>query len=70
VDNRKPQNASKVAILEQSKMVPNIYAIRLFEQCIDLLYERFLQTDFGKLYQTMPSKVPAEVICAPGLPFV
>jgi hypothetical protein len=30
-----------------------------------LLYERFLQTDFGKLYQTIPFKELAALVPAP-----
>jgi hypothetical protein len=42
-----------------------MYALRLFDQHPDLLYERFLQTDFGKLYQTIPFKELAALVPAP-----
>lgn len=42
-----------------------MYAIRLFDQTPDLLNERFLQTDFGKLYQTIPFEALARLVPAP-----
>jgi len=42
-----------------------MYAIRLFDQTPDLLHERFLQTDFGKLYQTIPFKALAGEVPRP-----
>lgn len=43
-----------------------MYAIPLFDQAPGLLNERFLQTDFGKLYLTIPFKELSRLVPPPG----
>jgi hypothetical protein len=65
VDNKKPKTHKKLLFWERKIIFLQMYAIRLFEHTTNLLHELFLQTDFGKLYQTIPFKELDVLIPAP-----
>src|SRR6266540_979366 len=51
--------------VRQQKNLQQMYANLLFELSPSLLDQRFLQTDFGKLYQSVPFKKLAQLVPKP-----